>query len=68
MSKMRGIGTDGAATMIGKHNGVVTRLKAITPTAISVHCCSTPAQSSLFTSYKCGTLCKEIQYHPATII
>ena len=38
MSKMRGIGTDGAATMIGKHNVVVTRLKAITPTAISVHC------------------------------
>ena len=38
MSKMRGIGTDGAATMIGTHNGVVTRLKAITPTAISVHC------------------------------
>ena len=38
MRKMRGIGTDGAATMIGKHNGVVTRLKDITPTAISVHC------------------------------
>ena len=38
MRKMRGRGTDGAATMIGKHNGVVTRLKAITPTAISVHC------------------------------
>ena len=38
MRKMRGIGTDGAATMIGKHNGVVTRLRAITPTAISVHC------------------------------
>ena len=37
MQKMRGIGTDGAATMIGKHNGVVARLKAITPTAISVH-------------------------------
>lgn len=38
MRKMRGIGTDGAAAMIGKHNGLVTRLKAITPTAISVHC------------------------------
>ena len=38
MQKMRGIGTNGAATMIGKHNGVVARLKAITPTAISVHC------------------------------
>ena len=37
-SKVRGIGTDGAATMIGCHNGVVTRLKQITPTAIGVHC------------------------------
>ena len=38
MKKMRGIGTNGAATMIGKHNGVDTRLKAIIQTAISVHC------------------------------
>ena len=38
MTKMRGIGTDGAATMIGRYTGVVTRLKAITPTAIGVHC------------------------------
>ena len=38
MRKMRRIGTDGAATMIGKHYGVVTFLKAITPTAISVRC------------------------------
>ena len=37
-SKMRGIGTDGAATMIGCRNGVVTRLKQVTPTAIGVHC------------------------------
>ena len=35
MQKMWRIGTDGAATMIGQHNGVVARLKAI---AISVHC------------------------------
>ena len=27
--KMRGIGTDGAATVVGHHRGVVTRLKAI---------------------------------------
>ena len=32
------IGTDGAATVIGHHRGVVTRLKAITPSAIGVHC------------------------------
>ena len=36
--KLRGIGTDGASTMIGCHNGVVARLKALTPSAIGVHC------------------------------
>ena len=38
MSKLRGVGTDGAATMIGCKTGVVTRLKEITPTLIGVHC------------------------------
>ena len=38
MTKMRGIATDGASTMMGRHNGVVTRLKTITPSAIGVHC------------------------------
>ena len=38
MRKMRGIGTDGAATTAGCHNGVVARLKRITPSAIGVHC------------------------------
>ena len=38
MRKMRGIGTDGAATMAGCHDGVVARLKRITPSAIGVHC------------------------------
>ena len=38
MRKMRGIGTDGAATMAGCRNGVVARLKRITPSAIGVHC------------------------------
>lgn len=36
--KLRGIGTDGASTMIGRHNGVVAQLKAVTPSAIGVHC------------------------------
>ena len=34
---MRGIGTDGASTMIGCHNGVVKRLKSIAPSLIGVH-------------------------------
>ena len=36
MAKMRGIGTNGASTMImiSCRNGVVTQLKAITPSAI----------------------------------
>ena len=38
MTKMRGIGTDGAATMTGCRTGVVTRLKQITPSANSVQC------------------------------
>ena len=38
VSKLRGIGTDGAATMIGCHSGVVTRLKEIAPSAVGVHC------------------------------
>lgn len=38
MSKLRGIGTDGASTMIGCKNGVVTRLKSLVPSAIGVHC------------------------------
>ena len=38
VSKMRGIGTDGASTMMGCHNGVVARLKTITPSVIGVHC------------------------------
>lgn len=38
MAKMRGIGTDGAATMIGRHNGIVAHLKTSTPSAIGVHC------------------------------
>ena len=38
MSKLRGIGTDGAVTMVGCRTGVVTRLQAIQSSAIGVHC------------------------------
>lgn len=38
MAKLRGVGTDGAATMMGCRTGVVTRLQTITPSAIGVHC------------------------------
>ena len=37
MNKIRGIGTDGASTMMGCRNGVVAQLKRITPSAIDVH-------------------------------
>ena len=37
-TKLRGIGTDGAATMTGCHDGVVARLKETTPSVIGVHC------------------------------
>ena len=38
MKKIRGIGTDGASTMLGCRNGVVAQLKRIRPSAIGVHC------------------------------
>ena len=38
MSKLRSIGTDGAATMVGCCTGVVTRLQPIQPSVIGVHC------------------------------
>ena len=38
ISKLKGIGTDGASTMIGCKNGVVTHLKSLVPSAIRVHC------------------------------
>ncbi|XP_071949126.1 zinc finger protein 862-like [Antedon mediterranea] len=34
-----GIGTDGAAVMTGRHNGVVKRLQEIAKSAIGIHCC-----------------------------
>ena len=37
-SNLQGIGTDGASTMIGCKNGVVTRFKNLVPSAISEHC------------------------------
>ena len=36
--RLRGIGTDGASTMVGCRNGVVARLKRTVPTAVGVHC------------------------------
>ena len=38
MAKLRGIGTDGAATMTGCRTGVVTRQKQIALSAVGVHC------------------------------
>uniref|UniRef100_A0A1X7TYS0 DUF4371 domain-containing protein n=1 Tax=Amphimedon queenslandica TaxID=400682 RepID=A0A1X7TYS0_AMPQE len=35
---LRGIGTDGASTMIGCHNSVVAQLKQINNSATEVHC------------------------------
>lgn len=38
ISKMVGIGTDGASVMTGKNNGVVKKLKEFAPSLIGVHC------------------------------
>ncbi|CAC5363056.1 unnamed protein product [Mytilus coruscus] len=38
LSNMCGIATDGAAVMVGKHSGVVTRIKETVPGILSSHC------------------------------
>jgi hypothetical protein len=38
VSKMVGIGTDGASVMTGRHNGVVVRLREHSPALVGVHC------------------------------
>ena len=38
IGKLRGIGTDGAATMVGCRKGVVTRIKEVSPSVLGVHC------------------------------
>jgi len=35
---LKGLATDGAALMIGKHNGVTAQLKEVNPVIINVHC------------------------------
>ena len=67
MASMRGIGTDGAATMIGCRSGVVTRLKSIIPSAVSVHCAahrlnlvSTHAGNAVPYVKKFGTILRQL--------
>jgi hypothetical protein len=38
ISKIIGLGCDGANVMLGKHSGVAARLKVLNPSIISVHC------------------------------
>ncbi|XP_064648743.1 zinc finger protein 862-like [Lineus longissimus] len=37
-NKLGGVGTDGASVMTGRVNGVVTKMKALEPNIIAVHC------------------------------
>ncbi len=53
VTRMRGIGTDGASTMIGCHNGVVKRLKSIAPSLIGVHCAALSTERSVNRLKKC---------------
>ena len=39
LSKLRGLGLDGASTMSGKKNGVQVRMRCHSPSALFVHCC-----------------------------
>lgn len=38
IAKLRGFGSDGAAVMTGRVNGVAQKLKMVTPRLIAVHC------------------------------
>jgi len=38
VSKMVGLGTDGASVMVGRHNGVAARFKQRQPLLTSIHC------------------------------
>lgn len=56
ISKLGDIGTDGASTIIVCRNGVVTCLKSLAPSAISVHCAAhrlnlTSSHASVSLSY-----------------
>ncbi|XP_070562438.1 zinc finger protein 862-like [Ptychodera flava] len=62
-----GIGTDGAAVMTGKHNGVVKRLQQVATSAIGIHCCahrlqlaSTQAASSVPFVKKFTTIVRQL--------
>ncbi len=37
-ANIRGCTTDGAATMVGRHSGFTSRLKAMAPQIITIHC------------------------------
>ncbi len=39
LSKLRGLGFDGASTMSGKKSGVQVRMRCHSPSALFVHCC-----------------------------
>ena len=39
ISKLRGLGFDGASTMSGKKSGVQVRMRYHSPSALYVHCC-----------------------------
>lgn len=38
IDNMKGLATDGASVMIGKHNGVAAKLKEVNPVLLNVHC------------------------------
>lgn len=38
ISKVKGFGSDGASVMVGKHSGVATRVKNLTPHCVNIHC------------------------------
>ncbi|XP_021339253.1 zinc finger protein 862-like [Mizuhopecten yessoensis] len=38
LKKVKGFGSDGASVMVGKHNGVATKVKGKSPHCVNIHC------------------------------
>lgn len=59
-NNLKGLGTDGAATMIGVHNGVATKLSEKIDHLVSVHCAAHKLQLSVLQSCKDINIIDEI--------
>lgn len=58
--KMVGVGSDGASVMLGKNNGVATKLRAINPELQAVHCTAHRLELAYKDAMKKATICSNV--------